>query len=82
VTFTSATLMKRSMRIGGHRTSVALEAQFWVELERIARERAVSLPVLLAQIDKQRHPESTLASAARVFALLNPQPAAPWATRS
>jgi predicted DNA-binding ribbon-helix-helix protein len=79
VTLTSAALVKRSMRIEGRRTSVALEPQFWAELERLARTRGVSLPTLLAQIDKQSAPESTLASAARVFALLNRPPETPWA---
>lgn len=64
-------LIKRSMRVERRRTSVALEPQFWAELERIACLRRVSLPRLLAQIDKQRAPDASLASAARVFALLN-----------
>lgn len=67
-------LQKRSMRIAGHRTSLALEQEFWSALERIARERGVSLPVLIAQIDEHRGqttPEASLASAVRVFVLEN-----------
>ena len=67
-------LQKRSMRIAGHRTSLALEPQFWAALERIARERPASLPALIAQIDAQRAreaPEASLASAVRVFVLEN-----------
>jgi predicted DNA-binding ribbon-helix-helix protein len=67
-------LQKRSMRIAGHRTSLALEPQFWAALERIARERSASLPVLIATIDERRArdaPEASLASAVRVFVLEN-----------
>lgn len=67
-------LQKRSMRIAGHRTSLALEQEFWAALERIARERSMSLPVLIASIDERRAkttPEASLASAVRVFVLEN-----------
>lgn len=67
-------LQKRSMRIAGHRTSLALEAEFWAGLERIARSRAASLPVLIASIDENRArnaPDASLASAVRVFVLEN-----------
>lgn len=73
MTFSGA-LQKRSMRIAGHRTSLALEPQFWTALERIARERGSSLPVLIAGIDERRAkdaPEASLASAVRVFVLEN-----------
>jgi predicted DNA-binding ribbon-helix-helix protein len=67
-------LQKRSMRIAGHRTSLALEPQFWSALERIARERGASMPLLIASIDERRGkdaPEASLASAVRVFVLEN-----------
>lgn len=67
-------LQKRSMRIAGHRTSLALEPQFWAALEGIARERGASLPALIAGIDEARArdtPEASLASAVRVFILEN-----------
>ena len=67
-------LQKRSMRIAGHRTSLALEAEFWSELEKIARARASSLPMLIAAIDdirSQDTPGASLASAVRVFVLEN-----------
>jgi predicted DNA-binding ribbon-helix-helix protein len=67
-------LQKRSMRIAGHRTSLALEPEFWAALERIARERSMTLPVLIATIDERRGrltPEASLASAVRVFVLEN-----------
>lgn len=67
-------LQKRSMRIAGHRTSLALEQEFWQALERIARARSMTLPVLIASIDERRAkntPEASLASAVRVFVLEN-----------
>lgn len=69
---TKGELQKRSMRIAQHRTSLALEAEFWLGLEEIARGQAKTLPVLIAQIDDQRgkqRPEASLASAVRVFVL-------------
>jgi predicted DNA-binding ribbon-helix-helix protein len=65
-------LRKRSMRLAGHRTSLALEDEFWAALESIARARATSLPVLIASIDEARAksaPEASLASAVRVYVL-------------
>lgn len=67
-------LQKRSMRIAGHRTSLALEPQFWSALERIARDQSASLPALIATIDEGRakeSPEASLASAVRVYVLQN-----------
>lgn len=74
VTIAKGALKKRSMRIAGHRTSLALEPEFWAALERIARARAMTLPVLIASIDEVRAkdtPEASLASAVRVFVLEN-----------
>ena len=65
-------LEKRSLTLTGHRTSLALEPEFWRALEVIAQARAVSLPALLKIIDAQRAataPDQPLASAARVYAL-------------
>lgn len=67
-------LLKRSMRIAGHRTSLALEQEFWAALEKIARARSMTLPVLIASIDEARgknSPDASLASAVRVFVLEN-----------
>lgn len=67
-------LLKRSLTIKGHRTSIALEQQFWDELERLARLKNKSVPMLIAEIDDRRAaeaPEASLASSLRVFALLN-----------
>lgn len=62
-------LEKRSMRIDGHRTSVALEPEFWAVLEKMAKAQGMSMPVLLAMIDGRKQAGQSLASAARVAAL-------------
>jgi predicted DNA-binding ribbon-helix-helix protein len=72
---TKGALKKRSMRIAGHRTSIALEDEFWTALEAIALARSLSLPKLVASIDTTRAKDDedapSLASAVRVFVLQN-----------
>ena len=62
-----ARLKKRSVRIGGHDTSVSLEDAFWAELGRIARARKMSLNRLVAFVDRER--KGNLSSALRLFVL-------------
>ncbi|HTR17244.1 MAG TPA: ribbon-helix-helix domain-containing protein [Acetobacteraceae bacterium] len=62
-------LIKRSFTLAGHRTSVALEAEFWAVLTELATRRAVSLSALVAETDAGRAPERPLASVLRVLAL-------------
>ncbi len=64
-------LVKRSVTLAGHRTSVALEPEFWNRLTAIAEQRGQSLSALMAVVDADRPPEQALASALRVFALLS-----------
>ena len=45
---------KRSVSLYGHRTSVALEPEFWEVVDQIAHERSLSLAGLLKQIDDDR----------------------------
>lgn len=61
-------LQKRSLALAGHRTSLALEPEFWTALERAAAARGVSLGALVETIDLARG-ERSLASACRLFAL-------------
>ncbi len=60
-------LRKRSFTIARHRTSIALEPEFWAALERIAAERGVPLARLVAEIDAGK--KGGLASALRVHVL-------------
>jgi predicted DNA-binding ribbon-helix-helix protein len=61
-------LKKRSFTIAGHRTSVALEPQFWAVLEREAQNAGSSLAAFVASIDAARG-SRPLASALRLHAL-------------
>ncbi len=60
-------LKKRSFTIARHRTSVALEPEFWSALERIAAARGLPLARLVAGIDAGKR--GGLASALRVHVL-------------
>jgi predicted DNA-binding ribbon-helix-helix protein len=62
-------LEKRSFSLSGHRTSIALEAEFWAALEAIAQTQSRSLTALIGGIDSSRTPDQPLASALRVYAL-------------
>ncbi len=62
-------LVKRSFSLAGHRTSVALEAEFWSALARIAELRGCTLTALIASADANREPGQPLASSLRVLAL-------------
>lgn len=62
-------LEKRSFSLSGHRTSVALEPEFWAALEAIAAAQHQPLAAMIGRIDATRSPQQPLASALRVFAL-------------
>ena len=61
-------LKKRSFSLAGHRTSVALEAEFWAVIDAAAQKDGIALAALVAKIDASRG-ERPLASALRLFAL-------------
>src|SRR5439155_112240 len=61
-------LKKRSFSLSGHRTSVALEPEFWAVIEQGAQRDGKALAALVAQIDASRG-ERPLASALRLYAL-------------
>ena len=63
-----AGVVKRSVAIAGHRTSVSLEAPFWDALKDIAAVRGASVQALVAEIDAGRG-GANLSSAIRVFVL-------------
>ncbi|WP_431322608.1 ribbon-helix-helix domain-containing protein [Rhizobium sp. YTU87027] len=62
-------IRKHSATLHGHRTSFSLEDEFWLELNTIAKARAIPLAALISDIDDQRQPESNLSSALRVYVL-------------
>jgi predicted DNA-binding ribbon-helix-helix protein len=61
-------VLKRSIVIGGHKTSVSLEDAFWSGLKDIASARDLTLSALLAEIDTGRA-NGNLSSAIRLFVL-------------
>lgn len=66
---TNPYLQKRSLRLSGHKTSVALEQEFWCVLEKIAQTEENSLSTLITTIDMNRDPDRPLSSALRLEAL-------------
>jgi predicted DNA-binding ribbon-helix-helix protein len=63
-----STVVKRSLVIGGHKTSVSLEDPFWTGLREIADARQLKLSELVTNIDRRRE-QSNLSSAIRLFVL-------------
>jgi len=61
-------VVKRSIVIAGHKTSVSLEDAFWRGLKEIAATRSMTLSDLVATIDGGRH-HGNLSSAIRLFVL-------------
>ncbi|WP_230531012.1 ribbon-helix-helix domain-containing protein [Microvirga roseola] len=63
-----AGIVKRSVSIAGHRTSISLEEPFWEALREIAAQETLSIQALIGRIDAERG-EQNLSSAIRVFVL-------------
>ncbi len=61
-------VVKRSIVIAGHKTSVSLEDAFWKGLKEVAGERDMTLSDLVAAIDSERR-HGNLSSAIRLFVL-------------
>ena len=60
-------MRKHSVELSGHRTSIALEDEFWVELKNIAKRKKTSVRQILMQIDDTH--QGNLSSAIRLFVL-------------
>jgi predicted DNA-binding ribbon-helix-helix protein len=61
-------VLKRSVVIAGHKTSVSLEDAFWKALREIAAARNMTLSDLISSIDAERK-QANLSSAIRLFIL-------------
>lgn len=61
-------VVKRSVVIAGHKTSVSLEDAFWGAIKDIAAKRGLTLSELVAEIDGGRR-HGNLSSAIRLFVL-------------
>ena len=63
-----STVVKRSIVLAGHKTSVSLEDEFWVGLKEIAKAQRKTLSDLVGSIDADRK-HTNLSSAIRLFVL-------------
>lgn len=61
-------MLKRSLSIAGHRTSIALEPEFWAAIDAMAAERGLPFAALVRQIDEGRDTPN-LSSALRLAVL-------------
>jgi predicted DNA-binding ribbon-helix-helix protein len=61
-------IVKRSIVIAGHKSSVSLEDEFWSGLKEIAKAHDVTLSEFVGTIDTQRR-HGNLSSAIRLFVL-------------
>lgn len=59
---------KRSLSIAGHRTSIALEPEFWAALDAMASAKSQTMAALIREIDENRQ-TANLSSAARLAVL-------------
>ena len=63
------TIVKRSISISGHSTSISIEEAFWKGLRDIAERQETSIAKLVASIDAERDTQTNLSSAIRLFVL-------------
>ena len=63
-----STVVKRSVIVGGHKTSVSLEDEFWKSIRELAAGQDMTLYQLVSKIDKSRK-HANLSSAIRLYVL-------------
>jgi len=73
-----STVVKRSIVLAGHKTSVSLEDPFWEGLKEIAKDQRKTLSDLVGSIDTNRE-HGNLSSALRLFVLNHYQAQGAWA---
>jgi predicted DNA-binding ribbon-helix-helix protein len=61
-------VVKRSVVVNGHKSSVSLEEGFWSGMKEIANGRNMTLSDLVSEIDKNRQ-QGNLSSALRLYVL-------------
>ena len=61
-------VIKRSVKIDGHKTSICLEDAFWSSLKAIAQAQGATVAQTVTTIDKTRK-QGNLSSAVRLFVL-------------
>ena len=67
----AAPVVKRSVMIAGHATSVSIEKPFWDALKRLAKAQGISINQLVGEIDEARPKtlHGNLSSAIRLYVL-------------
>jgi len=73
-------VIRRSIIIGGRKTSISLENEFWDALQAIASARSISVTVLVEKIERDRQTVN-LSSAIRTFVFNNSRDSGPIASR-
>ena len=63
-----SSVIKRSVMVSGHRTSISLEEEFWSGLKEIAQAQGATLAQMVTEIDTTRQ-HGNLSSAIRLFVL-------------
>jgi predicted DNA-binding ribbon-helix-helix protein len=61
-------VLKRSVVVAGHKTSISVEDEFWESFKEIAEERGMTLAAMIGAIDGDRE-HANLSSAIRLFVL-------------
>jgi predicted DNA-binding ribbon-helix-helix protein len=61
-------IVKRTVRIHGHKTTVSVEDPFWSDLKKIAHTQHATISKVIADIDNARQ-HGNLSSAIRLFVL-------------
>ena len=64
-------MIKRSVVVQGHATSVRLEPEFWQEIDAYCNQHNLNLSQLIVLLEKQQTIKTNLTSSLRVFCLNN-----------
>jgi predicted DNA-binding ribbon-helix-helix protein len=65
----STPVLKRSVMIAGHASSVTIEEPFWNEFKALAKAQGKSINQLVTELDDARNPKINLSSAVRLYVL-------------
>ena len=68
-------IIKRSVIVNGHKTSISLEDAFWTEIKAIAKEKNTTVTDLVSDINRDKQTAANLSSTLRVFVLKHLQAA-------
>ena len=67
--YTKSAIVKRSVVVDRHQTSVSLEKEFWDSLKEIAQAHETTVPRLIGAIGKERQGATNLSTAIRLYVL-------------